>query len=115
MRSFPERPSTPLLALVLAAALAGCGGSAIKRDTRRLHSRCDVVRGTAVSEEQARCIAKLYGVKDKKRCPVQVDRPHDFGASVYRIRESCNGLGVVVAESSGRVLALVAGDEILYE
>jgi hypothetical protein len=45
---------------------------------------------------------------------MEVDRPDGFGQPVYRVRESCNGLGAVVAESSGRVLAIVSGDEILY-
>ena len=103
-----------VLAALLVAALFGCGGSAVKRDTKRLKSKCNVVRGDPVSEEGARCIAKLYGIQNKKNCPMEVDRPADFPESVFRVRESCNGLGVIVAESNGRVLAIVAYDEILY-
>jgi hypothetical protein len=103
-----------LLALTLAGAQAGCGGSAIKRDARRLEKKCDVVRGARVSERQARCIAELFGVEDKKGCPMEVDRPDGFGEPVFRVRESCNGLGAVIAEADGRVLAFVSGDDILY-
>ena len=103
-----------VLAALLVAALFGCGGSAIKRDTKRLKSKCNVVRGDPVAEEGARCIARLHGIQNKKSCPMEVDRPTDFPESVFRVRESCNGLGVIVAESNGRVLAIVAHDEILY-
>ena len=114
MRSYLQRVSMPLLAALLVATLCGCGGSAFKKDTTRLKKRCDIVRGDPVSEENARCIARLYGVRNTKSCPMKVDRPDSFPRPVYRIRESCTGLGVVLAESSGRVLALVADDEILH-
>ena len=103
-----------LLAALLVAALFGCG-SAVKKDTNRLKSKCNLVPGDPVSEEGARCIAELYGIQNKKNCPMEVDRPTDFPASVFRVRESCNGLGVIVAESNGQVLAIVAYDEILYQ
>jgi len=114
MNTIPRRWVAAVLALLLVGGLSGCGGSAIKKDTKRLKKKCDVVRGTPVSEEQARCIATLFGIKDEKSCPMEVDRPETFGQPVFRVRESCNGLGAVVAESSGRVLAIVSGDEILY-
>ncbi len=101
------------MAMMFVAA-SGCGGSAVKRDTKRLKSKCKLVRGDPVSEEGARCIAKLYGIQNKKNCPMELDRPADFPESVFRVRESCNGLGVIVAESNGRVLAIVTYDEILY-
>ena len=103
-----------ILVALLVAALSGCGGSAVKKDTKRLKNKCDVVRGDPVSAEDARCIAKLHGIKDKKSCPMEVDQPADFPESVFRVRESCNGLGVIVAKANGRVLAIVAYDEILY-
>ncbi len=103
-----------VLAALLVAAVVGCGGSAVKRDTKRLKSKCNVVRGDPVAEHGARCIARLYGIQDKQNCPMEVDRPADFRESVFRVRESCNGLGVIVAESNGRVLAIVAYDETLY-
>ena len=114
MCSLLQRLSAPVLVVMLAAAVPGCGGSAIKKDTRLLKNMCSIVRGDPVSEEEARCIGKVYGIKNKKSCPLEVDRPGGFREPVYRVRESCNGLGVVVAESSGRVLAIVADDEILY-
>jgi len=114
VRTIRQRWAAAILALLLAGSLSGCGGSAIKKDAKQLKRKCDVVRGNPVSEEQARCIAKLFGIKDEKSCPMEVDRPDTFGQPVYRVRESCNGLGAVVAESSGRVLAIVSGDEILH-
>ena len=101
-----------LLALALLAA-PGCG-SAVKKDVKRLKNKCNVVHGNPVSAEQARCIAGVFGIQEKKSCPAEVDRPTGFPEPVYRVRESCNGLGVVVAESSGRVLAIMRYDEILY-
>lgn len=97
-----------MLAIGLIATLASCG-SAIKRDAKRLKRKCDVVQGTEVSEEQARCIARLYGIKQTKSCPLEVDRTDDFGQPAFRIRESCSGVGVFVAESTGRVLAVLTG------
>ena len=102
------------LVAILLATLAGCGGSAVKKDVKRLKNKCDVVAGSSVSEEGARCIAKIYGIQNKKSCPMEVDRPDSFAQAVFRVRESCNGLGVVIAESNGRVVAIVAYDEILY-
>jgi hypothetical protein len=83
----------------------------MKRDAKRLKSKCDVVQGTQVSEEQARCIAELYGIKHTKSCPMKVDRSDDFGQPAFRIRESCSGVGVFVSESTGRVLAVLTGDD----
>ena len=113
------RYSISRLPLVLTATVTlvcgGCGGSAIKRDAKQLKSKCGVVQGQVVSEDQARCIARLHGVEEKRNCPLEVDRPEEFGEPVYRIRESCNGLGLVVSHTTGRVLAVVAGDDVVYE
>jgi hypothetical protein len=108
MRQLAGRLFASMLAITVIATLTSCG-SAIKRDAKRLKSRCEVVQGTQVSEEQARCIAKLYGIKQTKSCPLEVDRSDDFGQPAFRIRESCSGVGVFVAESTGRVLAVLTG------
>lgn len=110
MRQSSGRLFALILAIGLVATLTSCG-SAIKRDAKRLKSKCDVVQGTAVSEEQARCIAEIYGVKHKRSCPLEVDRSDDFGQLAFRIRESCSGVGIFVAESTGRVLAVLTGDD----
>ena len=104
-----------VLCAVLALTCAACGGSALKRDAKQLKNKCGVVQGQVVSEEQARCIARLHGVEDKRSCPLEVDRPEDYGEPVYRIRESCNGLGLVVSHTTGRVLAVVAGGDVVYK
>ncbi len=114
MRLLLQRWSVPVLAVTLLAGIPACGGSAIKRDTKRLKNKCNIVRGDPVSEEQARCIGRLFGVKNRKRCPMRVDRPDSFPEPVYRVRENCDGLGIVIAASDGRVLAIVAGDDVLY-
>ena len=110
-----DRPVFIIFALLLTVAAGACGGSATKRDARRLENKCGVASGAAVTEDQARCIAEIYGVQHKKKCPMEVDRPDGFGGPVYRVRESCNGLGVVLLEANGRVVALVSGDEVLHE
>ena len=113
-RSWIQRLTLPVLAIVLVVMLPGCGGSSFKKDARRLKALCDVVRGYPVTEQQAICIGNVFGVKKKKGCPIEVDNPDTFAEPVYRVRESCTGLGVVVGASNGRVLALVSNDEILY-
>lgn len=110
MRQSTERLFALTIAIGLVVALASCG-SAMKRDVKRLKSKCDVVQGSQVSEEQARCIAEIYGVKHKRSCPLEVDRSDDFGQPAFRIRESCSGVGIFVAESTGRVLAVLTGDD----
>jgi hypothetical protein len=97
-----------VLVVALLVTLASCG-SALKRDAKRLKNKCDVVQGNEVTEEQARCIAKIYGLEETKNCPLEIDRSDDFGAPAYRVRESCSGVGVFVAESTGRVLAILPG------
>jgi len=103
---FMTTRSRTLLAAALLLAVYGCGGSAIKKDTRRLERKCGVVPGQPLAETQARCIGRLYGLQETKRCVTEVDRPAGFHEPVYRLRESCSGIGVVIAESDGRVLAL---------
>jgi len=110
MRQSVGRLFALMLAIVSIATLASCG-SAMKRDAKRLKSKCDVVQGTQVSEEQALCIAEVYGVKHKQSCPLEVDRSNDFGQPAFRIRESCSGVGVFIAESTGRILAVLTGDD----
>jgi hypothetical protein len=110
-----KRPGRLALVAPLFVAVVACGGSAVKKDAKRLKSRCDVVRGSAVTEDQARCIAGIYGVKHTKSCPMEVDRPVGFSGPVFRVLESCNGLGVIVEAESGRVLDIVARDVSLLE
>ena len=97
------RTRLTLLSLAVAALMVtwtGCGGSALKRDANKLKNKCGVVSGQPVTADEARCIAMLFGVKDKGSCPVEIDEPDEFSEPVYRVRESCNDLGVLVAKSS---------------
>jgi hypothetical protein len=110
MRRAAGRLFALTLAIVLIVTLTSCG-SALKRDAKRLKNKCDVVQGFPVSEQQARCIAQIYGIKQASGCPLEVDRSDDFGQPAFRIRESCSGVGVFVAESTGRVLAVLTGDD----
>ena len=114
MRAASKRLPALLLLTTLVAAVGACGGSATRKDTRRLKNKCGLVHGNPVSTEGARCIAKLWGIKDSKRCPMQVALIEGYPEPVYRAHESCSGLGVLVAGSTGRVLAMVSGDEVLY-
>ena len=99
---------------VLAASAVACGGSALKKDARRLKSKCDVVRGDPVSEEDALCIGKIYGIVERRDCPIEIERVDNFPVPAFRVVESCSGLAVIVAEPNGRVLALMSGDEIIH-
>lgn len=104
-----------VLPLALALVLAGCFGSALKRDARRLRRQCDVVEGRPIDERQARCVARIYGIEDRDDCPMEVERPEGWGEPVFRVQESCLRLGVIIAASTGEVLAIVAGDDVLYD
>ena len=98
----------------LAASIIACGGSAIKKDTRQLEKKCDIVRGDPVSEEDALCIGKIYGIIERRDCPIEIDRVDSFNVPAFRVLESCSGLAVIVAEPTGRVLALMSGEEIIH-
>jgi hypothetical protein len=94
-------------------ATAGCGGSAAKKDARRLQGKCGVVQGNPISAEQARCIAQLWGLEGSNSCPIEVEPIEGYPETVYRAHE-CGGVGLLLSGSSGRVLAVLSGDEVVY-
>jgi hypothetical protein len=98
----------------LALVCTACFGTAARRDRRELRERCGV-SGSPVDEQQARCIAEVFGVQDKARCPMRVERQERNEGPVYRVFEDCTGLGVLVEEATGRVVAVVRGDRLVYE
>ena len=102
-----------LLATLLVAGLAGCGGSAAKKDARRLGRKCGLVQGNPVTADDARCIARLWGLKSSDNCPIEVELIEGYAEPVYRVHE-CEGLGLLVSGSTGRVLAVVSGDDVVY-
>ena len=104
-----------LIVLGMAALLvtAGCGGSAAKKDARRLQDKCGVVQGRPISIEQARCVARLWGLEGTKSCPIEIEPLEGYPETVYRAHE-CGGLGLLLSGSTGRVLAVISGDEVVY-
>lgn len=67
-----------------------------------------------MGEQGARCIAQIYGVEDRKECPLVSEPTVHGGREAFRVTESCRGLGVLVAKDSGRILAVVRDGEQLH-
>jgi hypothetical protein len=101
-----------LLALVFLAA--GCWtGRSLKFDEERLRDKCEVTPGAEIDEERARCIARLAGLRDKRRCPLEAVETED--GSAWRMRESCSGITIRIDRSDGSVSAVRLGEDAVAE
>ena len=110
------RPALPLLAGALALLLTtSCGGGKqLKFNPAAIRSKCDVMHGVELTEQQALCIAGLAGLKNKKKCPSEISESRDpaDGAAAYLIRENCSEVALWIARASGRVVAVELGDAV---
>ena len=99
-------------ALALVLAPAGCAKK-LKYDAARIEKRCPAEPGAPLTAERARCIARVAGLRDKKRCPMVVDvLVGDDGAPrAHRVRESCSGLGIEI-DGIGRIVAVEYGSAV---
>lgn len=60
-----------------------------------------------------RCLARLAGLRDDRRCPLVIDEAvMTGGAQAYRARESCGGMGLYVDRATGQVVAVEYGRAI---
>jgi hypothetical protein len=98
-----------LLALALIAA--GCAGRPLKFDESKIERKCGVEPGVEIVEDQARCIARLAGLRDKKRCPLVTNREDGASGPVLRVAESC-GTAALHLAGNGRVVAVELGEAI---
>jgi hypothetical protein len=110
--------STLTLLLIVATALAtSCAtGKKLGFDADAIRERCAVERGVELTEEQALCIAGLAGLKNKKKCPSEVSEATDpaDGSPVYRVRESCAEVGLLIARADGRIVGVELGDSVAH-
>ena len=104
---FPIWLNLALLALLL-PALAGCG-RALGYDARRLERKCEVIAGVELSAEQARCVARVAGLRDGRKCPLRQIELETASGTVYRFEESCAEVGLEVDGRTGRVVAVALG------
>jgi len=104
---------TAVAGLMLVAGSCGCG-KRLKFDAAAIRGRCDVVAGLEITREQALCIARLAGLKDRKQCRLAVDDrvAGDPPVPVFRIAEPCTGLGLSIAKADGRVVEVEAHDAV---
>jgi hypothetical protein len=110
----PTRALVLFVAMVLAASCAT--GKKLGFDAAAIRERCAVERGVELTEEQALCIAALAGLKNKKKCPSEVSETTDpaDGSPVYRVRESCAEVGLLIARADGRIVGVELGDSVAY-
>jgi len=99
-------------AVVLLACLVSpaCLGKGLKYDAERLQRKCKLTAGVDVTEDQARCIAKVAGLKQGRKCPFEVEALTDeTRRSVYDVRESCSGISIRIDRSSGEIVGVDFG------
>ena len=99
-------------ALLLASLLLpGCLGKGLKFDVERLQRKCDLVEGTNVTHDQARCIAKVAGLKEGRKCPFEIAESTDEArGAVYDVQESCSGIAIRIHKASGEILGVDFGE-----
>ena len=101
-----------VVALLLAClVLPSCLGKGLKFDAQRLQRKCELTEGTDVTHDQARCIAKVAGLKQGRKCPFEiVELTDEVQGPVYDVRESCSGIGIRIHKASGEILGVDFGE-----
>lgn len=99
-----------IVALLVPVATASCGRR-LRFDAERIESKCGVTQELELSREQARCVARLAGLRDGRKCPLELKQVDDGagGDEVWQIRESCGAMGLQIAARDGRVVAVELG------
>jgi hypothetical protein len=95
--------------LLLLAGILGCARK-LKFDAARLERRCGVTAGRKVDAEQARCIARVAGLRDGRKCPLRSSQRGAGAGLVYRFEESCAEVAIEIEAASGRVVAVALGE-----
>ena len=97
-----------LLACLLSAA---CLGKGLRYDAERLRKKCKLSAGAEVTRDQARCIAKVAGLKEGRKCPFVIEeRSAGAAGEVFDVHESCSGIGLSIARASGEVVRVDFGE-----
>jgi len=89
---------------------AACLGPSLKYDEQRLQKKCDVTGRDEVTLEQARCIARVAGLKEGRKCPFELNEfTRAGGTSVIAVRETCSTLALEIDRATGEVVAVAVG------
>jgi hypothetical protein len=90
---------------------AACVGSGLKFNEQRLQDKCGVNGRDGVTLDQARCMAKVAGLKDGRRCPLEVNEiARGDETVVFEAREGCSTLGLEIDKATGEVVAVEIGE-----
>ena len=100
-----------VVALLACLVLPACLGKGLKYDAERLQQKCKLTEGVELTHDQARCIAKVAGLKQGRKCPFEiVELTDDVQRSVYDVHESCSGVGIRIDRASGEILGVDFGE-----
>lgn len=99
-------------AVVLATLVApACFGPKLKYDADRLQRKCAVDGRTEITLDQARCVAKVAGLKESRKCPFELTEVvRETEGPVIEVRETCSTLGMDIAKSTGEVVGVELGE-----
>jgi hypothetical protein len=112
-RGFRIAAAATLVAVALPSA--ACFGRKLKFNEAKLAKRCGVTAGVRLTEDRALCIARLAGLRDTRKCPLEIagmpaeDRPD----GVYHVRESCGAVGLFITLEGGRVVGVELGTAVV--
>jgi hypothetical protein len=100
------------VAVLLACLLFPCClGKGLKFDAERLQRKCKLTEGVDVTHDQARCIAKVAGLKQGRKCPFEIEERIDEGEQpVYDVTESCSGISIRIVRASGEIVGVDFGE-----
>ena len=96
-----------LLGLAAWTCSACWGVRPLRFDATRIRAECGSVGAGGLSEEQARCIAELAGLKDKKRCPLELRLSDDERS--WHARESCSAMALRIDRDDGSIVEVELG------
>lgn len=97
--------------VLVCMVLPACLGKGLKFGAERLHKKCKLTEGVQVTHDQARCIAKVAGLKEGRKCPFEiVETNDDLQGPVYDVQESCSGIGIRIRKASGEILGVDFGE-----
>lgn len=109
----PIRATAPWTVVLLLTCLVApaCLGKGLKFDAERLQRKCTLAQGEPVTLDQARCIAKVAGLKEGRKCPFEIVESNDVKAGpAYEVRESCSGIAIRIAKASGEIVGVDFGE-----
>ena len=107
---FRRRGRGVWLAVLAVILLVSCKRP-LKFNEQRLQKKCGVDGRTELTRDQARCMARLAGLRDKKKCPLEIAGIElgESGVPAWIVEEGCGELALTISRADGRVLVVRAG------